>query len=364
MKLVIVQRQPFMFFSVQALAGFLQACGHQVAVVIAPRERDYRDRIRREQPDLIGVTALSNDHTWLRQVTAELKAAFPAIPLIVGGAHALFCPDLITWPTIDLVCVGEGERLLATLLARLDAGADYADIPGLQVKTVAGIRRNPPAGPLFDPNDCEDDREVYLRAYPELGEGSVLQMMTSRGCPLSCPFCVNRLVQDLYGPAARRIRRKRPDRVIAEINRWRRRLPGIRIIYFADDIFDCAPDYLDAFLPAYRREVGLPFTLNVFPGQITPAVAAAGCYLLQVAPETANAEHRRRIFGKPFPTAEFVRMARIAPRSRIAGVHRQRVHLSGADSGRRPGHGGAQPRDENRHPLPLLPDPLPRHADP
>lgn len=316
MKLVIVQRQQFMFFGVQAIAGFLQPRGHPTAAVIVPRERDYLQRIRQEQPDLIGVSVLSNDHGWLRQVTAELKAVFPAIPIIVGGAHTLFCPDLITWPAIDLVCVGEGEQVLATLLARMAAGADYSDIPGLQVKTPAGVRRNPPSGLLDDLDGSDDDREVYLRPYPELGRDAVLSMWTSRGCPLSCTFCVNRLAQEYYGAAARGVRRKSPARVVAEIVRWRQRLPQIRTVYFADDVFNCAPDYLDDFLPRYRREVGLPFSLNVFPGQITPAVAAAlaaaGCRLLQVAPETANEEQRRRIFGKPTATADYLRMARAA----------------------------------------------------
>src|SRR6185369_11903920 len=106
----------------------------------------------------------------------------------------------------------------------LDAGQDYSGIKNLWLRRDSEIIRNPGrplpdlekiAIPDFDQsrtlhiNDDTLRRDVYP---PNLGRQYCI--MTQRGCPYSCSFCIESVYQEQYGHS---VRRRSVDVVIQEL---------------------------------------------------------------------------------------------------------------------------------------------------
>ena len=237
-------------------------------------EREYElliDTLRAFKPDLIGFSLTSLPMKPAAEVTARLKRHFD-VPIIWGGAGPTLEPE---WALqhADLVCVGEGEELMLELAARIDAKADYADLRDLWLKRNGTIIKNP-ARPLIEIDklaipDFEPARTVHINddvirqnVYP-VYLGSQYPIMTQRGCPFSCSFCIESVYQDMFGKK-NSLRRRSVDVVIEELVNAKRRL-GITNVWFFDDVFTVNPRWLKEFAPRYKAEVGLPFWCYTYP---------------------------------------------------------------------------------------------------
>lgn len=226
------------------------------------------------QPDLIGFSLTSLTMKPAAEVTARVKRRFPGVPVIWGGAG----PTLeVDWSLAhaDMVCTGEGEELIVALADRIDAGADYGDLPDLALRRADGqIVRNPNrplldlekiAMPDFAPQRTLHIGDDTLRrdVFPIFFVGKQYPIMTQRGCPFSCSFCIESVYQDMFGKKGS-LRRRSVDVVIEELVQAKRTL-GIRQVMFYDDVFTVNPRWLREFAPRYKREVGLPFWCYTYP---------------------------------------------------------------------------------------------------
>ncbi|HLK12243.1 MAG TPA: radical SAM protein [Candidatus Binatia bacterium] len=222
-------------------------------------------------PDLIGFSLTALPMKAAAEVTAKVKQRFD-VPVIWGGPGPTIQPQ-VALEHADLVCHGEGEELIVELANRLDTGADYADIPGLWLKRDGEIVRNPDAPlldldaiaiPDFDPARTFHVNDDTLRrnVYP-LFLGTQYVIMTQRGCPFSCSFCVESVYQDMFGKK-NSLRRRSVDLVIEELVAAKRTL-NIRHVMFYDDVFTVNPRWLREFAPRYKAEVGLPFWCYTYP---------------------------------------------------------------------------------------------------
>lgn len=237
-------------------------------------ETEYRhliETLERFDPDLIGFSLTSLPMKEAAEVTARLKRHFD-VPVIWGGPGPTLEPEAAL-EHADIACVGEGEELMVALANRLDAGQDYADIPGLWTKRDGAIVRNASAPypeldsvaiPDFEPTrtyHINDDR-LRSNVYPLFLRGQY-PIMTQRGCPFSCNFCIESVYQDMFGKK-QSLRRRNVDVVIQELVEARRRL-GITHVMFYDDVFTVNPRWLQEFAPRYKAEVGLPFWCYTYP---------------------------------------------------------------------------------------------------
>ena len=61
------------------------------------------------KPDMIGLTALSDDYPLGLRIMDKVKKTFSKIPTVCGGVHATIDPiGVISEKCFDMVCVGEG----------------------------------------------------------------------------------------------------------------------------------------------------------------------------------------------------------------------------------------------------------------
>ncbi|MCX6356396.1 MAG: cobalamin-dependent protein [Candidatus Aureabacteria bacterium] len=225
------------------------------------------DRLR---PSLIGIGVQSSHFKTAQRITAALKRK-SSTPIIWGGAHPTVDPEGCI-PHTDLLCVGEGYDSILELARRIGAGVPYRDIPNIWVNESGAIVRNESRSLIedldrlpyasYDGEDksyIDDGRLEPHRNIDYFGYGftddpgkTVHQTMTSLGCLMNCSFCINALAHGTY-------RRRSVQHVISELVGAKRKNPGLRMVFFWDNIFQVNRRWCLEFADAYKSEVGLPF---------------------------------------------------------------------------------------------------------
>jgi radical SAM superfamily enzyme YgiQ (UPF0313 family) len=275
MKVALVQKIPYEYIGVMFLSAVIKKGGGESASFIAALEgRRLLPNLRQYQPDLVAFSLLSPDHRWFAGLVREVKAALPGVPVIAGGPHPTFFPEIIEWPELQAVFVGEAEGSLAAFLRHFGNDGALGSIPGIWYKDSGGAIRRNPVGPLVQDLDRLPfpDRSIYYDKYPVLKNKEVKTFITSRGCPNNCSFCYNHGYRELYRGGGRYVRHFSPERIIAEIKETRAMAPA-ESIEFQDDAFTYNPEWLDTFLALYKAEVGLPFKCLVRADMVTPEIA-------------------------------------------------------------------------------------------
>jgi radical SAM superfamily enzyme YgiQ (UPF0313 family) len=192
-----------------------------------------------EHADLFLYSGLNQDYESLLAARATLAARFPKAVHVLGGP---VCWSFSTAGEIDKLAafdhlvVGDGERIIAPLIATLRSGDRPEKIIRNQDRFPMNESR-PMYRPLMD--------TTIGRYY-----GAVLEV--SRGCPFLCEFCDIRILPDNNRPHS-----KSPDLIIAEIDHLC--TLGVRTFLLACDNFigdlRWAEEVVDALL-AWRRRTG------------------------------------------------------------------------------------------------------------
>ncbi|MDK2972606.1 MAG: anaerobic magnesium-protoporphyrin monomethyl ester cyclase [Candidatus Sumerlaeota bacterium] len=246
---------------------------------ITPREEEILFEILSEGNfDFVGFSIPSYHAHVAHKYTKIIREKF-GLPVIWGGVHATVAAEDCV-KTADYVAVGEGEELFLELIQLLESGGNPAEaaIPGLWVRRpgqepIRGESRMPPKElddlpfPQYDPLNeylIEDGRLYHNEPLVFSQLHWTYKMVTGRGCPYFCSFCVwSTIKRDM--PETKKLRRRSPQNAIDEIIAVRKKNPQLMMIEFEDDIFTVQKDWLDEFAPLYKKHVGLPFWCYTYP---------------------------------------------------------------------------------------------------
>ncbi|MCK6530861.1 B12-binding domain-containing radical SAM protein [Myxococcota bacterium] len=247
------------------LAGVLEREGIPVQVVDAAVERmDYDQavrRVRRFDPDVIGLTATTFGFGSARELARRLRERIPQATYLVGGPHVTHDTHaaVAESPEFDLGVVGEGEELLPALLRELDRGAKGPDLEGLRglAFRVGGEVRFTGAAPDVKhldtlpfparhllPLHLYKPQPVDQRELPKAAQ------VTSRGCPYHCTFCEK---------AETGYRSHSPERIVDEMVHLAE-VHGARDVAFVDSMFAVSRKRLDRICDEMERRAPLPLT--------------------------------------------------------------------------------------------------------
>ncbi|MCU1496456.1 MAG: Radical protein [Acidimicrobiales bacterium] len=297
----------FPFYPVLALASMAGAIvdrGHEVQILDLGHQAYDPDRIasllRRERPDVIGITATTPLANQLRDISHIAREASPNSFTIGGGPHATALP-LITMAqsALDAVAVGEADFTVAHLLD----GRDPATIPGLVHRVGHDLVENP-AGPLLD--DLDELPMPAWQHYPSALSHRMSRVIArhqpvttvefSRGCLFRCDFCASKNTMGLG------YRKKSPERCAEELVRLGRL--GFREAILTDDIFTSDGEWAAAVCEEIiRRDPGVAWTcsngirVDSATSDLFPLLLRAGCYRVCFGFESGNDEVLRS-FGK------------------------------------------------------------------
>ena len=300
-RLLFLQEVAFEYVGVMCLSAYVKSRGHQCDILIESEEgKAFWSKVRDYQPDAVAFSAMTGSHVHYLE-TAEKVKSMLNVPIICGGPHATFFPEMIESPAVDAICRGEGEEALVDFLDAVDNGRDFADIPNLWVKHNGTVKKNDVRCGENNLNQYPPaDRSLYYK-YKYLREYPTKPFITGRGCPYLCTFCFNRDFNRMYRGKMDILRRISPGQIIEEILDCKAKFP-LKKIFFNDDIFIMQKDWLEEFSPLYKKEIGIPYACNVRANLVdedrVKLLKESGCYLVMWGIESGDEKRRIEILGK------------------------------------------------------------------
>lgn len=281
------------------------------------------------QPTLVAISLTSSMYKLSVEITQRVKKELGILTLW-GGFHPTVRPEQ-SLGYADLVCIGEGERLIVELCKRLSNSSSYDNVGNLWIKHNGGVIRNRPH-PLIDNLDSIPfadftnenkyliERGKILR-LPKLDDRAEYGIMTARGCPFSCTYCCNSILTKIYQGLGKIVRRRSVKNVIAELRKAKDTFKSLSYVYFYDDIFTMDKNWLDDFSYHYRNQICLPFFCYTHPNfgdeETFRILKEAGLRDVTMGIQTGS-ERIRDIYLKRHGSNEkIIEMARIFKRYQI-----------------------------------------------
>jgi radical SAM superfamily enzyme YgiQ (UPF0313 family) len=147
--------------------------------------RNIPQEIKSFRPDIVGITAVSQNYGYAKQYAAVAKQA--GLPVIIGGMHISALPYSMT-RDMDIAVIGEGERTIVEVVERLwspNGIKDLSSVKGIAFRINDRIFMTGPR-PLIDPLD-----QISRPARDLMKIRTQSSLFSSRGCPYRCTFCAS-----------------------------------------------------------------------------------------------------------------------------------------------------------------------------
>ncbi len=301
MKILFLQRDPFIKIGIETLSAVLKNKGHSCDILVDSLEKDMVSEALRINPEIIAFSTTTTEYSWMNEIGRKIRKEFKNL-MICGGPHATFYPDVIQEDYLDLICVGEGDRAIADLADALEKKQDITNINNLIIKKEGKTYRNE-LGPLISDLDSLPfpDRSVYNK-YKFFRDQKNKTVLTGRGCPYHCTFCFNKKYNDMYKNKGMIVRKRRSEEVIREIKQLIRENPVTKYISFADDTFVLSGAWINEFSERYKKEINLPFCCSVRANLINEDLVRnlkkANCWSIKLGIESGNEYFRNSILKK------------------------------------------------------------------
>jgi anaerobic magnesium-protoporphyrin IX monomethyl ester cyclase len=253
------------------------------------------DQIRKQKPDLVGLSFLSTtSYPYAKMLARQIRAIDGRVRLAFGGVFASLNAGLVKLqcPEVDFVCRGDGEQLVLDLLAHLDAPEG---VPGLTWMKDGRVMTNPnrtternlDQWPFPDRESLNLDfvESMPLDVPAILSMERFTTMQTSRGCPWPCVFCDIPMFND------GKWRFRSPEHVLAEFNHLREL--GYGAVYFVDDHFLLKPKRIEAICQGLiesgnRIEWGVEGRVDSVCQHLFPIMAKARCRTIMFGIESGS----------------------------------------------------------------------------
>jgi len=290
---------------VGALSAYLKELGHQVQALHMGRERDESrlpELLEQFSPDVVGISAVTCETPIIERVARTAKQWDPAVPVLVGGIHAIVAPDsVMECEDVDAVCCGEGELAITEYLRRLEAGEDLAGIGNFITRDGPELVRGQSLEFIQDLDNLPlMDRSVTdLQEVIEANNG-VLNVIFSRGCPWTCKFCCNRDIKKAGTGNYARV--NSVQRAVNELELLAGKYE-FRHVLFRDDTFTWNREWSLEFVQAYKASsLKVPFDIfsrvDCLDDELLEALADGGCQHIFIGLDSGSDFIRNEVLHK------------------------------------------------------------------
>ena len=233
----------------------------------------------------------------MREAALEMinQAKEVGATVILCGSDVTDHPEIYLSGGADFVLQGEGEEILAELLAVLsgEKTAEFAAIQGLTWQDGSQLKRNLPRPkmktidhlpfPAWDLIDVERYRQIWLTHHGYFS----MNMVTTRGCPYHCNWCAKPIWGQRYAS-------RTAENVAAELA-WLKERYAPDHIWFADDIMGLKPKWWQQFADLVEAQgIRTPFKclsradLIVRRPENVTALQRAGCEIVWLGAESGE----------------------------------------------------------------------------
>jgi len=268
---------------------------------------DFKAEAEEWQPDVIMGSATESAFLFARDLFQSVREL--NIPHVLGGVFATFASEVaIGFSEIDIVCNGEGEKIIAPLSLKLKMKEDlstlqniwFKDSTGNVVKTPLGRAVNLDENPPFDASIYDDER--FYRTM-----GGVMYRMfpveTHRGCPLKCTFCSSPLQDSRYKEKTGQgyFRKRSIKNVLTDIRYFVKNYNAEYFHFWADNFFSYSRQEIEEFCSEYA-DIKLPFYVQTYPTTIDDVklknLVEVGLDRIGIGVEHGNEEFRRKVINR------------------------------------------------------------------
>ncbi len=194
-------------------------------------EKKLRQQLEAFRPDVVGSGSVTLNFPGAAEIVQTVKRIDPGILTVMGGPHVSFdaVNTLKAYPGIDLIVRGEGERTIAELTASGFKRSAFPGIRGLAYRENGSFHMTDERELIEDLNTLPLPARRLLPLSRYQAMGYPISMITSRGCPYQCIFCLGRQM------VGRKIRQRSAGVVVEEIQDILSY--GFDRINIADDLF-------------------------------------------------------------------------------------------------------------------------------
>ena len=339
------------------ISAFLKRAGHETRLVNlnenlppVPTREEILAEIRAWNPGVLAASTLSQQYAeardlvaWLRKRYDELGETPPVF--VVGGVHPSMVPEQVMADGVwDHVAVGECEDAMVDLVERIDGG-DAELISScsnfLSWKSNARPRH-------YSERISDNWKRNPVRPFPNISimpmadyelfdtqrildsKNGWAGLITSRGCPYRCTYCLNHEVIDTYRADLKApvrelnfFRFRHPEEVLDEMRFLLNRYERVNTFIMDDDLFTQNVEHAVSFCKAYEEsEINVPFVVNAHVKQLDERVAnalkRAGCTILKMGIESGSPRVRKEVLQRPMSDNDIFETVRLAE---TAGLH-------------------------------------------
>lgn len=186
-----------------AVGSFLQNYGYEIKIIDAKlyNEDEVREKLESFVNDttvFFGFSVMTAQVPHALELSRHLKRVGAKSPIIWGGIHPTLFPGQTSLdPNVDLVVFGHGESTVLEIAQEIESkDFGFQKIKGVAFNgrvNVAREREDVNAFPFFDYDLLElkwylgPSQHLYFSKDPIIA----LNVISSRGCPWRCGFCIN-----------------------------------------------------------------------------------------------------------------------------------------------------------------------------
>jgi len=308
--------------ALQALSAMLKENGHEVHLVYdqalfddknylsipwMAKLFDQKDlviqRIIELQPDLVGFHVQTVQYHEMRDMAEKIKQHY-SVPIIFGGIHPHSSPEMTLLkqdPTVDMICLSEGEYPLLELCNCIEKGTIDYTIKNIWFRLEDRSLIKNETRPLIEDIDVLPtiDKDLF---EPHVSIKNSYLSTPSRGCPYVCNFCslsfLGAEAKRLGGP---RVRERSVDSLIQEVKDHVKKYES-KWVDFRQPVMASSKNWAVDFFKKYKEEIGLPFRCFTHPHLVNePAIQAmrdANCFAIQMGVECWDEEVRNVIVNR------------------------------------------------------------------
>lgn len=278
------------------LHSYLESCGHTVeSLPFNSYEYSDANRIIREmlstfKPDAVGLNMLTSNRVSCYEIIEHIQATYPNMRIIIGGIHAtdMYKQIIQKYPKVIAV-LGEGEIIMGNLLSVFESGDGLENVRGIAYSEKA-IDSEQYVVKATIRESLIGDLDILPFPKHELffHDGrTVASILTSRGCPFQCSYCVLGIV------STRRVRYRSIENVMNEIEYLVDKYPQIETFWIHDDVFFLKPKRAIEFCEEFvrrgiKRKIVCSGRFKPFTKELAEAMEQAGCEMMMFGLETGS----------------------------------------------------------------------------
>jgi anaerobic magnesium-protoporphyrin IX monomethyl ester cyclase len=246
------------------------------------------------QPHAVGSTSVTMNFFDAQKIIRDVKNYNPEIITMMGGPHVSFtaADTLRRYPEIDLIVIGEGEDTIAELTPVIKNRNQWSDIRGIAYRSGDEIMMTGKRDFITDIDKIPSPARHLLPISRYRALGFPVSLITGRGCPYSCIFCLGRKM------VGSKVRKRNTKLILDEIETIIGY--GFDRINIADDLFTTDKDRVREICRGIKeRSLKFPWSafarVDTVSQEVFDEMAAAGCDSVSFGVETGNPEMLKRI---------------------------------------------------------------------